>query len=408
MQREQTEPASRMLGSVVYVANTDIPSRMANSIQTMKNADAWASISRDFALLTCTSLAKHRRLDADALRDFYGLSNRFDIRTYPLHGLLSSSWRPLRELFFRCAVRWIETRRPDFVFTRSYLLPPLLPASAPPTVVESHGPPDDNPDKQSLYRAVRDGKVAALLTISEPLKRRYVEAGLPEERIIVLPDGFDARQFEKPLSRQEAADRLGLPRDRLVAGYVGHLYDHRGVEDILQAATRLPEVLFLFVGGHDADVARRKAEADSLGLKNVRFEGFVPNARVPDYLWASDVLLMPYSRDCPTVDWMSPLKLFEYMGAGRAIVCSDLPALRSVVSHGETALLAEPDSPSGLHTQLRLLVGDSALRERLGAAAKAAAGQYSWEQRVRRLTQRLQDRGLVEPVADGPQALASA
>ena len=397
-----------MIGSTVYVANTDIPSRMANSIQVMKNADAWASISRDFALLTCTSLSKHLRRDDAALQEFYGLRNHFEIFTYPLHGLFSSRWRSLRELYYRLAVRWIEARRPDFVFTRSYLLPPLLPASAPPTVVEIHGPPDANPDKQRLFQAVKDGKVTALLTISEPLKRRYVDAGLPEERVLVLPDGFDAQQFARPLARLEAARRLGLPGDRIVAGYVGHLYDHRGVEDILQAAVKLPDMVFLFVGGHDEDVARRRAEAEALGLHNVRFEGFVPNARVPDYLWASDILLMPYSHSCPTAAWMSPLKLFEYMGAGRAIVCSDLPALRAVVCHGETALLAAPDSPDDLRAQLRLLVEDAGLRDRLGRAAKAEAGQYSWEQRVRRLVHLLQDRGFVASMAGVRNAAATA
>ena len=141
-----------------------------------------------------------------------------------------------------------------------------------------------------------------------------------------------------------------------------------------------------------------------LGLRNVRFEGFVPNARVPDYLWASDILLMPYSRTCPTADWMSPLKLFEYMAAERAIVCSDLPSLRSVVSHDETALLAAPDSPDGLLAQLRLLVEDAGLRERLGRTAGAAAVQYSWERRVRRLVRHLQDHGLVTATVSTPEA----
>ncbi len=407
-QSQVSGPKDDVTRSVVYVANTDIPSRMANSIQVMKNADAWASISRDFSLLTCTSLSKHLRLNPAAVREFYGLRNRFEIRTYPLHGLFSSRWRPLRELYYRFAVRWIEARQPSFVFTRSYLLPPLLPASAPPTVVETHGPPDGNPDKQRLFRAVQEGKVAALLTISEALKLQYLEAGLPEERVVVLPDGFDAQQFANPLARHAAASRLDLPSDRLIAGYIGHLYDHRGVEDILQAATRLPDVLFLFVGGHDADIARRRREAEALGLRNVRFEGFVPNARVPEYLWACDILLMPYSRACPTADWMSPLKLFEYMGAGRAIVCSDLPALRTVVSHGETALLAKSDSSDALYAQIRLLANDAGLRERLGGAAREAAGQYSWEQRVQRLARFLQERGLVNSIAEPSRAFATA
>ncbi len=369
----------------VYVAQTDIPSRMAHSIQIMKNADAWASVADEFAFITSTTLRKHLQLDPAEIRRFYGLGNEFRIKTYPLHDSPRLRLPALRALYFRLAAQFVARRKPDLVYTRSYLLPSYMPAGGPPIIVETHGPPDGNPDKQRLYAQVRSGAVRALVTISERLRQLYIEAGLPERRIIVLADGFDASQFARPLSRVEAAQSLGLPTDRLVAGYVGHLYDHRGIEEILQAAARLPHILFLIVGGHDVDIARRMSEAAALNLGNIRFTGFVPNAEVPRHLWACDVLLMPYGSRCPTADWMSPLKLFEYMASGRPVICTDLPALKEVVSEERTAMLCQPDNAASLSDAIGRLAASETLRERLGSAGRVHVQGYSWQARVRRL-----------------------
>ncbi len=83
--------------------------------------------------------------------------------------------------------------------------------------------------------------------------------------------------------------------------------------------------------------------------------------------------------------YASPLKLFEYMAAGRAIVSSDHPATAEVVHDGESALLVPPENVPALADALCRLYDDPQLRERLGAAAKQESGQYSWQVRARRI-----------------------
>ena len=82
----------------------------------------------------------------------------------------------------------------------------------------------------------------------------------------------------------------------------------------------------------------------------------------------------------------SPLKLFEYMAAGRAIVASDLPAWSDVVAHGETALLLPPDDVAAWSEAIDRLLSDSDLRERLGEIARnQALEQHTWDVRAARI-----------------------
>ena len=81
----------------------------------------------------------------------------------------------------------------------------------------------------------------------------------------------------------------------------------------------------------------------------------------------------------------SPLKMFEYMAAQRAIVASELPALRTVLVPEENALLVPPDDAPALAAAILRLHADAALRQRLSAAAAITVAQHTWDNRARRI-----------------------
>src|SRR5690606_19401434 len=111
----------------------------------------------------------------------------------------------------------------------------------------------------------------------------------------------------------------------------------RGIAFIIEAARRLPGADFLLVGGWDEDVARVRGEAQ--GLPNIALTGFVAHARVPAYLKAASLLVMPYDDDVSRQGLRSSLKMFEYMAARRPVVGSDLASVSAVLEREETALL---------------------------------------------------------------------
>jgi glycosyltransferase involved in cell wall biosynthesis len=170
-------------------------------------------------------------------------------------------------------------------------------------------------------------------------------------------------------------------------GYVGHLYAGRGVELLLRLAERRPDCELHVVGGSEADLERRRG---ALRPPNLIFHGFVPPARLAELYAGFDLLLMPYQERVTvaggrsdTGRWMSPLKMFEYMAAGRPIVSSDLPVLREVLTHERNALLASPSDLDAWDAAVGRLLADPGLARRLGETARTDfLGHHTWDARA--------------------------
>jgi glycosyltransferase involved in cell wall biosynthesis len=184
-----------------------------------------------------------------------------------------------------------------------------------------------------------------------------------------------------------APDPGPLPAEPVV-GYAGHLYAWKGVDALLRALALTPDVRALVVGGHERepDLARLKALARELGVDTrVTFTGHVEPSKVPGLLAQAMILVLPNPASAISTHFTSPLKLFEYMAAGRAIVASDLPAIREVLRDGETALLVEPADPAAIAEAVERLIEDHAFAQRLARAAHARAAEFTWARRAERL-----------------------
>jgi glycosyltransferase involved in cell wall biosynthesis len=212
------------------------------------------------------------------------------------------------------------------------------------------------------------------------------------DRIVVAHNGAD------PVAEGAQPADLGETAGRPQVGYLGHLYAGKGFEIIRALAARAPWADFHVVGGDRDSVDRLRR--DSTVPANVRLHGFVPPPEVDPLTLAFDVLLAPYQREVRTAGggetgaWMSPLKLFGYMAAGKPILCSDLPVLREVIEDGRNGLLLPPDDPSAWVVALQRLINDPAEGERLGATARADfLARHTWRQRASRVLDGVAMRG---------------
>ena len=158
---------------------------------------------------------------------------------------------------------------------------------------------------------------------------------------------------------------------------------------MFELAKAMPEVQFLWVGGAPADVEDWQHKLQSAGLSNLIMTGFVDNAALPHYQAASDVLLMPYGRHIAgsgggdSAKIASPMKMFEYMAAGRPIISSDLPVLHEVLSD-QMAVFCPPDDQGAWMEALSNLRDNPSLCQALGQAARTAVEGYTWEARAER------------------------
>jgi len=173
----------------------------------------------------------------------------------------------------------------------------------------------------------------------------------------------------------------------LTAGYSGHFYSGRGMDLLLSLANSFPGVNFLWVGGQDKAVAEWRQRLHEQGVANVTLTGFIPNQRIAVYQAACDILLMPYELSIAgsgggnTADICSPMKMFEYMAAGRAIMTSDLPVLREVLNDQNAVFCATQDIEAW-EMAFGKLINDPIKRQTLGEHAIKDVQAYSWNERA--------------------------
>jgi len=383
---------------VAYVSHCNFPNRFAHSIQIMKNAQAWNVVADDFTLYINIDPIKYFQFNQQKLDSFYGIKHSFSINKTPLffdieHWLLtkytSGFSRILKNYYFKKAAKRLKKDNVDVAYTRTVNFPKLAINKGIPVILESHNPLNSEHDNQEILNVINDDLFLSIVTISHELKSRMVSNGIPPEKILVAPDGVDLDIYQDNLTKEEARELLGYPKQGKYALYVGHLYKDRGIKEILFSAEQSPDINFVIVGGHQSDIGYWQNEVNERSLSNVELVGFVENQHISLYQWMADVLLMPYSKSCGTSEWMSPLKLFEYMASGRAIIASHFPVFDEILTDKKNCLLVEADNGHSLLEGISIAFEDSELMSNIGNQAFEDVKQYSWTARVKYIIEEL-------------------
>ena len=237
-------------------------------------------------------------------------------------------------------------------------------------------------DRMSLRGADR------IISLTSTFKEWLVTGGLRKaEDIAVVPDAFAPPESGYP-SKGDARRELDLPANAFIVGYAGLTFAYRRLDLLVEAFAPLASehnAILLLVGGRLFEVSELRSQADRLGIdpKRIVTPGQVAHERTPLYLAASDVLVIP---DTVTQMTSSPLKLFEYMAAGRAIVCKDMPALREIINES-SALFFPEGNVDALTTCLLRLKSDPGTCERLGEEAKKQSTRYTYRARAERIAE---------------------
>jgi glycosyltransferase involved in cell wall biosynthesis len=223
----------------------------------------------------------------------------------------------------------------------------------------------------------------AVLPVSEPLAAYLVAAGVDPARITVIPNAIDPARYPG-LDTDAAKTALGLA-GRIVLGFSGYMREWHGLDGLIEALAMpgLPDSAHLLLVGDGPARIALAAKVAALGLDNrVTFAGNVPRDEIGRYIAAFDIALQPRA-----VAYASPLKLFEYMAAGKAIVAPDQPNIREALTDRDSALLFAPDDRAAMLAAILTLASDPDLRRRLGAAARRQIDQrgFTWAANARRV-----------------------
>lgn len=352
---------------IAYLSDSTIPSRKANGIQVMNMCQAFAQAGHEVVLF-----ARPGGGTAEGDFDFYGVTPAFEI-------VKSRAFGPRRLcdwVYASLTAQEFKRRAPfDLVYGRSLPALAIVARGNRPFIYEAHQPASlmGRIVERMLFR--RPNMVRCVF-ISDGLRTAYM-SNYPQLMQLPILVAHDGTNISSIAADHGSAD---LAIGRLRVGYSGSLYPGRGIEIICALAARMPHLDFHICGGSSDKVAA--CENSAPGCANLTFHGFLPPSEVVAWQKSMDVLLAPYQESVPTVAWMSPLKIFEYMASGKAIIASDLPALREVLADGQNSLLVPSDDVAAWAAALNRL-SDLQVRERVGQqAVEDIRSKYTWARRA--------------------------
>jgi len=236
-------------------------------------------------------------------------------------------------------------------------------------------------EEQAAYRGLRDAAGAdrvaarafraasALLAVSVEVAAWLERRGAARGRVHVIPNGVDAERF-----RPDVRPTAPGPPGSVTVGFVGSMKPWHGLDVLVEAFDRLHQRVrdtrLLLVGDGPARAAIcADLAARELGEGVVHCTGAVDPLEVPGFLTSVDVAVAPYP--AASGFYFSPLKVYEYMAAGRAVVASRVGQLEGMLRHDVSGLLCPPGDAAALAAALERLQGAPAVRARLGRAARA-------------------------------------
>lgn len=385
-----------MVARVLHVLDHSIPLHSGYSFRTL----SILAEQRALGISTIHVTSGKQGATAAAVEDVDGL--RFH-RTAPPTGFLARfeltrQWKTIRALRKRVAEVVRETK-PDLVHAHSPCLTaiaalPVARGLGIPVVYEmraswedaavDHGTCREGDLRYLSARALETRalqSVDAITTICEGLREEIVGRGVPPERVTVVPNAVDPKEFAYRQPPDPALAReLGIEGKRVI-GFIGSFYAYEGLRVLIDALPGLAAAhadlrLLLVGGGYEEERLREQVAALGLG-DVVRFVGRVPHARVKDYYALCEMTVYP-RLDMRLTRIVTPLKPLEAMAQGCVVAASDIGGHREMIRDGRTGVLFRPDDTAALARA----VGELLSEPDRWPALREAARQYIEEERT--------------------------
>jgi len=364
---------------LLYISDSFIPSKAANSIHVMNIANAFAKLGLEVHLIAFKGDEKSQ----NDIFSFYGVDANFKIHSFK--PVLFPASIPFYMYFcYKTAMQL----SPDMIYGRGFFgfFGALFLKSF--NGYEVHAPiPVANSLKSYFFkylqeRILKSEKTKFVVTISNALKELLENQGV-HKSIYVEHDCASI------VDNNQTCEAIKTPEDGLNIGYFGHLYKGRGIEIIIELSNYFANHNFHIVGGNPEDIRYYK---DMTKNNNVLFHGFIEPSKINLYRNSCDILLAPYQfkvavagdQGFSSSKFMSPLKVFEYMSSKKAIICSDLPVLREVLNDNNS-ILVKPDDINSWIAAINKLENNN-LRSKIAENAYSDfINYYTWEKRAERI-----------------------
>ena len=353
---------------IIYIAETSLTNKSAYSHHVIKMCDAFIQLKNNLILLL-----------PNAEKNFYFKKLR---KKYLLNGeknfiIKSIVDRKLRNFIFRLifslkVISYIKKERPDLILTRSIVSSFFLSIFKINHFLEIHSEMTSITKFLMINLNFINSKyIIKIILISKALNKIY---RIKKDKVLILHDGVDIKNFifKKPNIKIKNAT------------YIGSFYKGRGIDLITKLANKFKKINFNLYG--------QEKNHKNLRLKNIRIFNHIDYQKVPKILLKSDLLLMPYEKKVfvrhkkiNTANYCSPLKMFDYLAAGRVILSSKLDGICEVLKHNNNAIVINSYDPNEWMNEINNLLNNKYNLKKIRMNSIKTAKKYQWKTRAEKI-----------------------
>lgn len=370
---------------ITYITNARIPTEKAHGYQICKMCEEFSKVGFNVELIVPT----RKNNIKDSVFSYYNLENNFRIRYIRFFDFLKlERYLSNKAFYFNCFLFlikafFIKIDKKSLIYTRDPEVVFACGVRGFKVVYEAHSFPDNFLGKTRLKFLIKKG--TEIVCNSDGTKNALFRAGY--KKLIVANNGVDLEVFNSTnKSKEELRKNFNLPINRKIILYLGHLYDWKGVDTVVESSKLFAEdVLFLFVGGTDDDINAYKNKTLNFRNKNIIFYGRVSKKDVPSMLKSADVLVLPNKPISKESEfYTSPIKLFEYMASGIPIIASDITSIKNIVGDNG-CLFFNPLSSRDLHDKILNILSNKDFSSFLVKNSLQIVKNYSWNNRAKKI-----------------------
>ena len=386
------------LPKVAIISDERFPHHATNTQQVIKNADALHRLGLPVEMLIpiqAKGLFNPKYKVVEAIYKYYNIERGLKFIQIPT--IPASDLRIEKFTHFLAAPFYTLFKKYDIIYTRNELAAVLCFWMGKKIIFETYrrlGVEYPNAIQRISKWAQKDNFLG-IITHSHLSANSMIEQGMPAEKMLVLHNGFDQSDMEPVLSKQEARQKLNLPKKDTLVVYTGNMQKNKGMESLVDIAALCPKHTFVMVGGTPADLVRLRAYAEEKSAENLIWTGRVDIKLVSQYLYAGDCLIIP-PISAPLQKFgrtVLPFKVFPYLASGRPTLAPATPDIKELMFHKENAILVEPDNIEVAAKELNELLADLEFCEKLGEAAKKSGEALTWDARAQKMIDWIQKIG---------------
>lgn len=370
--------------NILYLSSVDIPTDKASGLAIIRQCEAFYSNGHHLELVV-----PMRSNHNNSVEDRYGIKVTFLLTRIKGNAIYGFGKTGFGLMLFRDSLKmfwlfWKKRHTVDIIYSRDYRLLLLfaLLGFGKKCYLEMH-----TKHEGVLVRFVLR-KVRKVIVISEGLKNYYAPY-VSRSDIQLEPSGVDLEQFEDLLPTTVLREKLNVPLDARVVGYIGKyttMGESKGVDELIEAFAEIWELIseayLLIVGLESGEMQMLQEKCSSLGIPPERF-GLHPlnQKKFAEYVACVDIAIANYPDTEHYREYMSPTKLFAYLAGRKIVIASNLPSIRLIAS--DSVVYVEPGNVEALKTAL---LNVFAHKDRYSSLCKNTdISRYSWDCRAERI-----------------------